>query len=72
MASPKVPQEKVAAVQAALVNMSRDPEGRKVLQTSADLLKAQGDLGFVAAADRDYDNYRTFYKTTRVKDLTKE
>jgi phosphonate transport system substrate-binding protein len=67
MANPKVPREKVAAVRAALVSMQNDPEGRKVLQDGADLLKMNSDLGFVAADDRDYDNYRKFYKTTQVK-----
>ena len=33
----------------------------------ADLLKSTGDLGFVAAENRDYDNYRKFYRTTKVK-----
>ncbi len=72
MANPKVPADKVAAVRAALIKMSTDPEGLKVLQASADVLKMQGELGFVAVESRDYDNYRTFYRTTRVKDLTKE
>lgn len=72
MANPKVPADKVAAVRAALINMSKDPEGLKVLQASADVLKMQAELGFVAADNRDYDNYRTFYRTTMVKDLTKE
>lgn len=67
MANPKVPREKVAAVRAALVSMAKDPEGRKVLQDGADLLKMNSDLGFVSADDRDYDNYRKFYKTTQVK-----
>lgn len=67
MANPRVPREKVAAVRAALVAMTNDVEGRKVLQDGADLLKMNSDLGFVAADDRDYDNYRKFYKTTQVK-----
>jgi phosphonate transport system substrate-binding protein len=67
MANPKVPAQKVAAVRAALVGMSHDPEGRKVLEAGADLLKMNSDLGFVAADDREYDNYRKFYKTTQVK-----
>ena len=67
MANPRVPREKVAAVRAALVAMTNDPEGRKVLQDGADLLKMNSDLGFVAADDREYDNYRKFYKTTQVK-----
>ena len=71
MANPKVPKDKIAAVQAALVNMSKDPEGRKILDAGADLLKIKGDPGFVMSDNRDYDNYRTFYKSTLVKDHTK-
>ena len=67
MANPKMPADKVAAVRAALINMAGDPAGLKVLEAGAELLKSSGDLGFVAADDRDYDNYRKFYKTTRVK-----
>jgi phosphonate transport system substrate-binding protein len=67
MAHPKVPADKVAAVRAALINMATDPEGIKVLQAGADLLKSTSELGFVAAENRDYENYRKFYKTTQVK-----
>ena len=67
MANPKVPADKIAAVRAALIGMVHDAEGRKVLEAGAELLKSTGDLGFVAADDRDYDNYRRFYKTTQVK-----
>ncbi|HUQ76676.1 MAG TPA: phosphate/phosphite/phosphonate ABC transporter substrate-binding protein [Burkholderiales bacterium] len=67
MANPKMPADKVAAVRAALVGMASDPEGRKVLQDGADLLKMNSELGFVAADDRQYDNYRKFYKSTQVK-----
>lgn len=67
MANPKVPPSEVAAVKAALISMANDPEGRRVLQAGADLLKMNGPLGFVAAENRDYDNYRRFYRTTQVK-----
>ena len=67
MANPKVPAESVAAVRAALIGMVNDPEGRKVLEAGAELLKSTGELGFVAADNRDYDNYRKFYRTTQVK-----
>jgi len=67
MAYNKVPADKVAAVRAALVGMVNDPEGRKVLEAGAELLKSTGELGFVAAEDKDYDNYRKFYRTTQVK-----
>lgn len=67
MANPKVPADKVAAVRAAFINMVNDPEGRRILEAGAELLKSTGELGFVAAENSDYDNYRKFYKTTQVK-----
>src|SRR5258708_11917512 len=67
MASPKVPADKVAAVRAALIGMVKDPEGRQVLEAGAELLKRSGDLGFVAADKRDYDNYRRSDRTTQVR-----
>jgi phosphonate transport system substrate-binding protein len=67
MAHKRVPADQVAAVRAALVGMDKDPEGRKVLEASASLIKATGALGFVASDDREYDSYRTFFKTTQVK-----
>jgi phosphonate transport system substrate-binding protein len=67
MANPKAPKDKVAAVRAALINMAKDPEGRQILKDGAELLKSNGELGFVASENRDYDNYREFYRTTQVK-----
>jgi len=67
MANPKLPADKVAAVRAALINMVKDAEGRNVLEAGADLLKSNSELGFVAADDRQYDNYRKFFRATRVK-----
>lgn len=68
MASSKVPPAKVAAVQAAFVGMLNDPEGRKVIEAGAELLKMKdNNLGFIASNDRDYENYRAFYKKTLVK-----
>ena len=67
MAHKRVPAEQIAAVRAALLGMDKDPEGRKVLEASAALIKATGALGFVASDDRDYDGYRAFFKSTLVK-----
>jgi len=67
MANPKVPADKVAAVKAAFISMVNDPEGRQILQAGADLLKSSGELGFVAAENREYDNYRKFYRITQLK-----
>jgi phosphonate transport system substrate-binding protein len=49
--------------------MVHDPAGRKVLEEGADLLKSNGELGFVAAENRDYDNYRKFFRTTKVPNV---
>ena len=67
MAHERVPADKVAAEKAALAGMGKDAEGRKVLETSAAVIKATGELGFAASDDREYDSYRNFYKTTLVK-----
>ncbi len=67
MAHERVPASQVAAVKTAFAGMGKDAEGRKVLETSAAVIKATGELGFVASEDRDYDSYRAFYKTTPVK-----
>ena len=67
MASSKVPPAKQQAVREALIGMMSDPEGRKVLEAGAELLKQKDNLGFIAADNKDYDNYRAFYKRTLVK-----
>jgi phosphonate transport system substrate-binding protein len=67
MANPRVPKEKIAAVRAALLGMSKDPKGRKILEEARELIKADDEQGFVVADNHDYDNYRTFFKHTRVK-----
>lgn len=67
MASSKVPPAKVQAVRDAFVGMMSDPEGRKVVEAGAELLKMKDNLGFIASDNRDYDNYRAFYKRTLVK-----
>jgi phosphonate transport system substrate-binding protein len=64
VAHPRVPQEKVEAVRAALLHMAHDPVGLQVLTASAALIKLEPPYGFVAATDRDYDNVRKFFKHT--------
>jgi len=61
MASQRVPREHVQAVAAAFLNMSRDPHGRKVLDSALALVRAREPLSFIAATDADYDAYRRFY-----------
>ncbi|MBI2311821.1 MAG: phosphate/phosphite/phosphonate ABC transporter substrate-binding protein [Betaproteobacteria bacterium] len=67
-AHPSVPATKVKAVQQALVAMSADAEGAKILAASAELIKQKPPYGFIAATDRDFDNYRQFYRKTLVKE----
>lgn len=67
MANPKVPADKVAAITKAFVGMLSDPQGKKILEDGAELLKSTSELGFVAAENKDYDNYRAFYRQTQVK-----
>ena len=47
--------------------MAHDAVGRQILEAGADLLKSNSEPGFVTAENRDYDNYRKFYRTTQVK-----
>lgn len=67
-AHPRVPAQEVVAVRDALVNMAADPEGLKVLEASAAVIKQQPPYGFMAADDRDYQNYPRYFKTTLVRD----
>jgi len=71
MAHKRVPAESVAAVRAAFLGMEKDPQGHKVLAAVAEVIKAIGPLGFVAADDRDYDSYRSFFKNTLIKGMPK-
>jgi phosphonate transport system substrate-binding protein len=64
---PSVPPETVKAVREAFLKMADDPEGAKVLTSSAALLKQDAPLHFIAAKDSDFDNMRRFYRTTLVK-----
>lgn len=67
-AHPRVPAQEVAAVRDAFLGMAGDPEGLKVLQASAEVIKQQPPYGFAAADDRDYQNYLRYFKTTLVRD----
>lgn len=66
-AHPRVPADVLAAVRAAFVGMAKDPQGRKILEASADLVKQKPPYGFLVADDGDYENYRKYYKHTLVK-----
>jgi phosphonate transport system substrate-binding protein len=61
MASPRVPSADLRAVAAAFLGMRQDPEGRRILDAAAELVRSPQALGFVAASDADYASYRAFY-----------
>ena len=67
MAHPSVSPRLVEAVREAFVGMARDPEGQKALRASADALESRQSWSFLRAEDKDYDNYRRFFRNTVVK-----
>jgi len=66
-AHPTVPAETVKAVREAFLKMADDPEGAKVLASSAEILKQTSPLAFIAAKDSEFANMRRFYRTALVK-----
>lgn len=66
MASPRISAGDGEKIRQVFVNMARDPEGLGVLQHAAQSLALPQARGFVSADDRDYSNYRSFFKSTRV------
>jgi phosphonate transport system substrate-binding protein len=66
MASPRVPAADVRAVADAFLGMRQDPEGRRILDAAAELVRSPEPLGFVAAGDADYASYRAFYASAPV------
>jgi phosphonate transport system substrate-binding protein len=61
MASPRVPAADLRAVANAFLGMRKDPEGRRILDAAAELVRSPQPLGFVPAGDADYASYRAFY-----------
>lgn len=66
MASPRISAADGEKVRQAFVAMGHDPEGQRVLQLAAQSLGLSKVRGFVASDDRDYSNYRGFFKRTQV------
>lgn len=66
MASPRVSAADGEKVRQAFINMARESEGLSVLQHAAQSLGLPKVRGFVPADDRDYSNYRSFFKHTQV------
>lgn len=66
MASPRISKTDGEKVRQAFVNMMGDPAGLRVLQQSARSLGLSRARGFTAADNRDYADYRMFFRHTRV------
>lgn len=66
MASPRVSLADGEKVRQAFVGMAADPEGARVLQLAGQSIGLARARGFVASDDGDYDNYKAFFRTTRV------
>jgi phosphonate transport system substrate-binding protein len=56
-----VPAADLRAVANAFLGMRRDPEGRRILEAAAELVRAPTPVSFVPATDADYASYRAFY-----------
>jgi phosphonate transport system substrate-binding protein len=67
MVSPAVPRAVAAAVARAFVGMRADPEGARILRAGAARLGLGHAVGFRAADDGDYANYRDFYRTALLR-----
>jgi phosphonate transport system substrate-binding protein len=66
---PRVPASVAKAVQAAIDGMEADPEGQKILESTAKVIGQKPPYGFRRATPDDYLNYTEFYRNTRVKDI---
>lgn len=65
---PRIEQNVRDAVQRAFVEMTTDPEGQKILEASATVIKQKPPYGFLSSSQKDYQNYIDFYKNTLVKE----
>ncbi len=68
-AHPRVPAEVAEAVKTAINGMDGDPEGMKILEESALVIKQKPPLGFRASSQADYQSYLDFYANTLVQDI---
>lgn len=66
MAHPSVPKNVRDKIRDALVHMKTDPEGYAILTIAARTLELSSPRGFAPATDANYDNYRAFFRNTRV------
>lgn len=67
-AHPRVPPEVVQRVRDAFDRMDATPAGQAVLASSAEVIRQAPPWGFRSASNREYDNYRQFYRSTQLKE----
>lgn len=67
MVHPDLEQHKVDAVRKAFIEMKNDVKGKQILKRSAAVIKSKQVLEFIYADDKDYSNYKNFYRNTVVK-----
>jgi phosphonate transport system substrate-binding protein len=68
-AHPRVPPQVVERIRQIMDKMDEDPESLAVLKASADVIRQSPPYGFRLSSDREYANYRSFYKGTVLKEL---
>lgn len=66
---PRVEKPVADAVQKTLAAMAEDPEGARVLEQSAQVIKQKPPYGFLSSHPEAYANYLEFYRNTLVKDI---
>ncbi len=66
MASRKVAPKTLQAVRQAFLDMGKDPVGKKILASAADLVKLPSATAFVASNGSEYATYRKFYQDAPV------
>jgi phosphonate transport system substrate-binding protein len=64
---PRVPKNVVDSVQKAFAGMADDPQGKMILEQSAQLIHQQPPLGFLPATQGDYRPYTDFYRSNVFK-----
>jgi phosphonate transport system substrate-binding protein len=66
---PRVPKEVAGKVRQAIDGMEHDPEGIRILETTAQAIGLKPPYGFRASSPEDYRNYVDFYRHTLLKEL---
>lgn len=67
LAQSRVPSDVAERIRKVMDNMDSDPEGLAILKSSGEAINMKPPYGFRRSEDRDYENYRIFYKATVLK-----